>query len=364
MNLPETIRSNRRSRIVKPRKPSTNANRKVISYDLNSDQFLTEDGETGNFSEFCGLIRHIEPAVITTNNSTELLYRLDEYWNIDPTWFWKTMPIKRRAFTPRNNSIRVFQITTSVDFFGWRLNKTSNRHLKNLYHLLLDPITFANFPLPSHDITSFLEWGKNLRDFCVENLMNLRPTQGGLGRQFLRDMRFYPEPRRKVPRATNEKIRKHLPGNHYEVRAFSNREYTGIYIDQTRAHHFHAYNTGLPDANSLFAYGKFHFDESDGRAWITNNERIESFLDKFSGLIYGRLEHNPRPCRWIPPCLYDTSKPVWWYTNERDLLGSLGARPSDIIAAWGSKQLDDGLSKFAKWCLDMENPPKWLKPIL
>jgi hypothetical protein len=337
----------------------------VIAFDLHTKIFLTEEGETGDFDEFCLTLKRIEPATIVTNQSTHLLYDLDEQWRVDKNWFFSVTPIKRKQFQPKieGTGLSIYQITSAVNFLGWKRN-IENHHSKNLYHFLLDPITFANYPLGSHDITSILKWGQDIRDFCVNNMINIRPTQGGIGRQFLRDIRFYPENRRKVPKATNEKVRKHMPGGHYEVRAFSNREYTGIYIDQTRAHHFHAYNTELPDANSLFAYGKFHSDESDGRAWRTDKKRIESFLDQFSGLVYGRLAYNTRPCRWIPPCLHDTSKPVWWYTNERNLLDSLEARPSDIIAAWGSSHLDTGLMKFAKWALDMENPPKWLKPIL
>lgn len=353
-------------RVVKPRKRTTNTNRPIIAVDLNNSQYLTEDGEISLLDDLGVFLRTTVPSIVVSNSSAELLGLLDEKCSFDPAWQFGVTPLEREMFTPsikKGHSIKLKGL--AVNFFGWQL-RTKGSHTANLYHLALDPFTFSSFPLAQHDLEAFMEWGRELRAFCLEQEINLRPTQGATARQFLRDDRFYPEARRKVPRATNEKIRSQLVGNHYEVRAETNEEYTGIYIDQTKAHHYHAAEVTFPDANSLFAYGCFHGSQDRATEWRTDPERIGSFLEGFTGLIYGKLQWEPRPLRWIPDYLQDTTKPVYWYTTDQPLLDSLGVTVTTLICAWGSKRPETGINRYAEWCQEElgAHPPMWKKTLL
>jgi len=357
--------------IVKPRKPATNAYCIIVVYDINGDLFLTEYGETGNFDAFSTYIHTASPHIVITDNSVQFLCKMHQRWSFDKNWFARVTPNTRDIFSPaaQRHGSRMFNKTWSVSYFEWR-NKNCGRNNteRRRQHFILDIITFRDYPLKSHAPLDLIQFGKELRKFCINKQVNIKPTQGGISIQLLRDKLFYPNPRRKVPRDTNDKVRKHLPGCYYEKRVEPNREFTVLKIDQEKAHHYHAEQTPLPDANSLLAYGRFHSDNLGdvSTPWRVRQDRVDSFLRGFHGLIYGRLEYKPKPFRypWTPPYLNNTNKPVFWYTNERRLLDSLGAKPVDIIAAWGSKEEDEGLSKYARWAQSLTDLPDWFKPLL
>src|SRR6185312_6975177 len=84
--------------------------------------------------------------------------------------------------------------------------------------------------------------------------------------------------------------REHLPGNHYQaaVPCDTETEYEADYLDQTRCHHFHAIAAKLPDANYLYGYGNFRHPERQ-RKWRKSPARVSSFLNGFTGLVYGHI---------------------------------------------------------------------------
>lgn len=357
---------------VKPRKRVTNAQRTAIAASTVTHEYLTEDGEVGHLADLFSLLRKHPPAIIVCNDSAEFLSLINERWSFDPHWQFRITPILRDLYQPQLPKGRGTRIhTMAVNFFGWSGEKTGrNRSTRNHYHLILDPCTFSSYRLHAdgkyETLPELLSWGVSIRNFCVTEEIKLKPTQGGTARQFLQDDRFYPQSRRKVPRATNDRVRSFLPGNFYEERG-RNLIYDGLYIDQSKAHHFHALNCSFPHPNSLMAYGCFHHLQNDWRL-RSRPDRVTSFLDGFHGVVYGNLRWTPRPLRWVPEYLSTEriAHPIAWFTCELDLLRSLGVEVVNIIGAWGSREVDTGLNQFAQWSLDRlgDDPPAWLKTLL
>jgi hypothetical protein len=296
---------------------------------------------------------------------------LDERHRFDPCWQFSITPLERTVFDPAalREDISMSLQRTAVNFLGWQRSKTSSRNTPNLYHLCIDPIVFASYPLAQkgeHEtLPQLMTWAQNLREFCTAERINLRPTQGATARQFLRDPRFYPHPRRKVPRATNERIRKNLPGNVYATRLYGEAQHKqATYIDQARAHHYHAANERLPDADTLLAYGNFHGETP--REWLTEPERINRFMNGFHGMVLGKLEWRFRSLPWRPPNLDSSEHSIMFFTSELDVLRSLGVKVTQIDTAWGSYDLDRGLNAYATWAIERlgSDPPLWLKTLL
>lgn len=362
--------------VVNPRKRVTNAERPVIAAGTVYGTYCDENGEVGNLADLFSLLRKMPMSLIVCNDSAEFLTQMHEKWSFDPQWQFRITPILRDLYQPKLPKGRGTKLhTMAVNFFGWsdpNKKNTGGRSgkKKNHYHLIIDPCTFSSYKL--HDdgeyetLPQLLSWGLSIKEFCVIEGIRLKPTQGGTARQFLQDDRFYPEPRRKVPRATNDKVRGFLPGNFYEERG-RHLIYDGLYIDQSKAHHYHSLNCTFPHPDSLYAYGCFHKMESDWRL-RARPKRVKSFLDGFHGVIYGRLRYEQRPYRWVPEYLSPEriQHPVGWFTCERDMLWSLGVEIIDIIGAWGSREIDTGLNQFAEWSLKRlgNNPPAWMKTLL
>jgi hypothetical protein len=352
-------------RIVKPRN-RTYARLPVVA--IHGDAILTENGEIGSLDVLVRRLSRRAPTLFVKINAADFVGQLDEKFGKQyPTmWQWRATAHERSLIAPNGNPAAT-RIDTVVHFFGFRDHKTSH------YHRIIDPIVMYGqdfkdiWPSGEPDIVRLLQWGIQIRDFCDDNGIEVRPTTGSVGIQFLTDKRFYPEARRKVPHATNEAIRERLPGNHYSLIPYPSpeREYTAYYLDQHRAHHYHARTSDLPDANFLYAYGRFTdlaepvFD----RVW-----------DNFFGLYCLDLHvpSNRLGNSWVRAWLrhkygvkHLTKQFV--YTNELRHLLDCGYEVTGVRAAWGSHFKDTGLARYAKWAeeqLDTFDNAKWLKPLL
>jgi hypothetical protein len=268
-----------------------------------------------------------------------------------------------------NGAVRTQKEDASVSFVGFRDPK--NRH--TWYHYIICPSRFTrsnlNQLIPGNqpEIVKLQEWAQSLYQFAQENGMKVSGSAGGLAAQFLRDKRFYPHARRKIPMATNERARKALPGNHYEMRGELKRIYSAaIYFDQENAHHWAASNVELPDADWLYARGHFHND----KIWcVPGNYDYENTVRNEYGLLYLRL--------WVPRYL-DGYLPEWAmkagshdayiFTNEVPFLESLGVEIRGLYAAWTSPLKDNGLNRYSKWAIEQikQHPhdKEWLKSLL
>lgn len=377
------------ARTVRPRTPATNADRKLAIV-IDSGFMLEGSSEIGPVDWLVTSLRHMPlTTVVCASESIKFLKLVQDHWgkrldhsdkcNCSYCCFnFRTSPIEREIFTGKQHGRKLTLSLTSVAWFGWRGEKTGRKNtVRNRYHLLIDPLTFSGNWLEDRSFVTYMKWAQDIRAFCIEQNWNLRPTQGSVARQALTDSRFYPDKRRKVPRATNDRIRQHLPGNHYQLATTVSQrtEYEADYLDQTRCHHFHAIEAKLPDSNFLYGYGHFRHPERK-RKWRKTPGRVASFLNGFSGLVYGHLywpiaERSKN--RFVPKYLtaYGTEKqpanePVYFFTEDLQLLESLGVRINAIIAAWGSKKLDTGLARYAKFALsELErDAPLWKKTLL
>lgn len=353
---------------VKPRKPNSNADRTI--YVIIDDSYSDEQGSIGDTTDLLARLQRTPPCIIASaNESAKILKRVQDMWGKHPDFQFRVSPIEREIFTPRQTKHRLTLSLLAVSWFGWC---DPSKHANHRYHLLIDPLTFSGQFLPHRDFATYLQWAQELRAFCLEQNWNLRPTQGSVGRQALQDPRFYPEARRKVPRATNDRVRPHLPGNHYQLVTppDPHKEYEADYIDQSRCHHFHAINAALPDCNYLRGYGNFRHPES-GKYFRRTPKRIATFCDGFMGMLCVTIWWPPErrsETLLVPKFLQEGAhrKPVYIYSEDLPLLDSLGVRITGIIAAWGSKRRDEGLARYGKWAIEELDraAPGWKKSLL
>lgn len=334
-------------RVVRPRNRKY-ARLPVIA--LSGSEWLDEEGRSGPIEDVISNLAAYSSTLFVKLAASDFIAELDELYRREypDTWQFEISTHERGIISP--NGVKVAaRVTVPVKRFGF---KTGN------YHKIIDPVVMYGQKLKSgDDIHSLLEWGVTLRDFCHENMMDVRPTIGAISAQFLTDRRFYPDARRKVPRKINDRAREHQPGNHYvlTVQPSPKREFTALYIDQTRAHHYHARTVELPASNSLYAHGRFIdlaeivFDDVD---------------DGFYGLYCLDLDvpTTGRRSQWITH-----GERQFVYSNEVPHLRDMGYNIRGVRAAWGSYERDEGLPRYATWAesqLDRYQNASWLKPLL
>lgn len=351
-------------RIVKPRR-TTAKPLPVIA--VGASDFLSESGETGTIAELVDLLPKCEATLLCTVGAADFLAMLTSIYLLrtPTTWQWRARASERNICMP-TKEIKVVKADVAVQYFGWqgKSGGQSKRADVGTYHKLIDPVTIYGqslddvWPGDEPAIVKLLKWGVTLRDFCDANNLTVRPTLGSMAGQFLTDSRFYPKPRRKVPAKINERVRENLPGNHYVLKVFPDpsNDFTAHYLDQHRAHHYHAKNTPLPDSDNCYAYGRFI--DLDG-------ESFRSTVENFYGLYC--LDLVPPKWRSHFDWVGDNLSAQFIYSNELPHLLDSGYRVSCVRAAWGSLKRDTGIPKYARWCeeqLDHYCDAPWLKPLL
>jgi hypothetical protein len=323
---------------------------------------LTENGEFGSVADLVATLPNRPPTLFVKCFAADFLGALDKTFAAKyPDWQWRVTE-RERAIVQGKTKV-ASRVTTTVHFFGFK---------KGNYHKILDPVAMYSRPIddvwPSDEgeIIRLRDWCVALRDFCDENNLEVRPTTGGISAQFLTDARFYPDARRKVPRATNDNVREHLPGNHYHltVRPGPDWEYTAYYLDQRRAHHKHAAVTAMPDANGLYAMGHY-YDQRE--------IAFDAPWPSFHGLYCLDIEvPQNRTNKFMPAWLRNPLEKAvlekrFVYSNELSLLRDMGYKVVGVRAAWGSHNQDKGLSRYSAWAqtqLDRYNDAPWIKPLL
>lgn len=345
-------------RVVKPRKRSYRVY-PIIA--ISGDLAVDEQGGTISVAELIDKLPSMPPTLFVKLGAADWLAGLNPYFTkLTPNWQWRASNHERDIVTPSGKKVAA-RVSVSIHFFGWKGRN---------YHKLIDPVTMYGrkldeiWPGTETEIIKLLKWAIQLRDFCAENNVDIRPTSGSIGAQFLTDKRFYSKPRRKVPAATNEQAREHMPGNYYKLNVVpSNRfHFSAYYFDQQRAHHYHAERIHFPDADRLYAFGRFQ----DLGAIVSDKPYSD-----FNGLLCVDLRvPRKRPQYvWLKGVTRDTRyiHKQFVFTNELPYLTDMGFKVMGVRAAWGSRRRDEGLPKYAKWCqeqLDRFDDPPWLKPVL
>lgn len=318
---------------------------------------MNETGEVGPADNLLFDLPNLPPTLFATASSAgDWVATLDETYSQSHagTWQWRITTQEKGISRPGGFKVAA-RVTTVVHYFGF---KGGN------FHKVIDPVTMYGrkfgdiWPGDEPEAIRVMQWATAIRDFCDENKMEVRPTIGGISAQFLTDRRFYPRPRRKVPHTINQRARENLPGNYYALSpAPSVKEYDALYLDQHRAHHYHARTVHLPDANTLYAHGRFT-DLGD-----IAFDRIE---EDFCGLYCLHLEHprkRNRMLHWLDP----RRKWDFVFSNELPQLLDMGYKVNGVVAAWGSHQRDKGIARYATWAdtqLDRFADAPWIKPLL
>lgn len=369
------------NRPVKPRKPYT-LGMPIMA--IHGKEVLLETGEILDYTKLPELIVSQPSSIVVAHLVGHIVRDLDEIFDGNPLWQFRASPVEREVWGP-NRKYKTTIRDTTINFFGFKGKNKKKGH----YHYPISPMTFClktvddlrrKLPEEINTLQKLMLWGIDLRSFLQEHELRLSPTAGGVATQLLRDSRFYPNNRRKVPLHTNRKGREQLPGNFYKLYGAEDTwekmkegklgGYRATYLDQISAHHSAAKDLWFPNANTLRRRGRFS-TLTDKPYARQGTEKFDTLI-KQHGLFYLAIEcprflKNAFP---LPECgVKDGYTTGYFYSNELSYLLELGVRVRHIIACWTSPDVEIGLNKYAEWALrrikesDAERKP-WLKPTL
>lgn len=315
------------------------------------------------------------PVMLVCFNPHRVFERLHAVFKNDPEWNARFSVNTGEKFH-LDGTVREAKVKTSQDIrislFGFRDDnrKTKYFHPISPYDFIENFREWGDAEWP--EWLRMYEWGGNVRKWIRKHNLRFSATRGGLAAQLLRDKRFYPTNRRKVPKFTNEKARPAMPGNFYIMREDAiGKLHKGVYIiDQHNAHHHAVENIQLPNANTLFARGRF-LSLSDEPFARENRKGFDELISEH-GLFRCRVwvpTNLPSMGTFVPPWAAQAGlQNVFLYSNEFQLARELGVEIRHISYAWTSPDTDNSLARYAQWARDEVNhAPKhkaWIKPTL
>lgn len=334
---------------------------------VHNDMLMDEHGGViPDLASIPDYVRKADPSIFVTTDPSRLLAVLDNAFSELPGWHYTlTRSVQEIGFGMMSR--------VKLRSFGVREEGKRKKKL----HQCWDPRAIS--PTPFHkfvdEVThaTLMVWAQDVREWACGNNLDLRNALAGYAAQLLRDDRFYPEPRRKVPRATNEKARPSLPGNLIELyaQAGGGRSYNVTSIDQRSAHHRIVQSLSLPDANTLFARGFYAHPEDAPEYWAEHGSPQYQRTMAEPGLLFVGLHsrYTFRREHRLPLQDYQGYRRVFVYTNMIPFIEANGSHIEGIVAAWTSETVDTGLSKYGAWAQDqIENAlterKRWLKPLL
>ena len=343
---------------------------------IDRNQVLLESGETHTLDDLPLLIRTNPSSIVVAHHFGNILRYLDSQFEANPLWQYRVTPIERTSWSPERKRQAVMK-DCIVNYFGFK----GERKQAGLFHYPLSPhiyclrsVSELRKGIPGEDVTivKLMEWAKEVRDFLQRHKLGLSPTSGGIATQLLKDSKFYPSARRKVPKHTNARVRDQLPGNYYKLYGAKKRFglLNATYLDQISAHHSVAAEIELPNANSLQRHGRYS-TLTDKPFARYGTEKYDRFIKQY-GLFYLAVEKPRLFEKDFPlPCV-DNGQGygrIFVYSNELPYLEKLKIRIRHIIACWTSPDVDTGIKAYAEWALDEvqsapENSKPWLKPTL
>lgn len=202
---------------------------------------------------------------------------------------------------------------------------------------------------------TLLAWGQDVRAWIHANDLHPSPTAGGLAGQLLRDPRWYPDARRKVPRATNARGRAALPGNYYRLYWPVHKPVNATYIDMSGSHHHAAASIHFPSSNHLYARGAFRTPDTTETTdiWTRHGTARFARIMQSHGLFLLQLNVPAlKPDQFPPPYMEKAGRVIAWvFSNELPALYALGGIVEAVAAAWTSYETETGLNHYAQWAL-------------
>lgn len=372
-------------RIVTPRKPKT-THRPIIAV-TDTELLVERSGLILPAGELPAVLLTEPSSIIACQGFGVHIELLIKTFGADTTFDSKGEGVFQYRVTPRdtmarnnNGEIHPTRITDAVvNFLGFKNAEKNAKGGKRWtrYHYPIDPVHFVRqsidelYPGDEARIYKLLRFATEVREWCNLNLLEVKPSAGGLAAQLLRDPRFYPNPRRKVPGLVNGFARPRLPGNYYDLHARpAPEQYAAAYIDMSNAHHECAKDLEFPDANSLHAFGRWAEPSPEPFALLRRGVPPCLLLAR-PGLFHVRIAMDSRPPVHLfpPPYLRNPGvRDVWVYSNELELIEELGGRIIGIHAAFVASEAETGLNAYARFALaQIARHPTWkpwLKPTL
>ena len=360
--------------IVKPRTPY-DEQRRIIA--VGREGVWTEiHGEVFPREGLPHLLVTHPKSILAVENAPALLKWLNQVFEDNDAWNWRVTPIERKVYRQHKRNRPTQTVDAVVNYFGFHYGRG-----KSNYHYPIDTLTFlpgAKGATVSNRLAELVPWAIDVREFCRENGLKIGSTSGGLAGQLLRDPRFFPTPRRKIPKATNARAREHLPGNHYELLVPENTTHqNALYLDMKSAHHYAASKVTFPDPNRM--YGRGHFrnppTEVSGEPWAKHGTMKFRNIMRTHGLLLLRVEIPNHFLQtkdvFLPPFLRKPggSALVYVYSNELPMLEFFRVPVSGIEAAWTASTCSGDLNSYASWASAQASTmdPKrkaWAKPTL
>jgi hypothetical protein len=235
-----------------------------------------------------------------------------------------------------------------------------------------DPSTAADNLTNTH--AELMRFALDVRAWCEEQNLPLRSTLPGLSAMLLRDPRFWPHDRGRVPRATNEAIRQFLPGVYQRRLAPTHRRIpSAVVLDQRRAYHRAAREVSTPDPTTLYARGYYADPENAPELWAEPGDELYERTIGQPGLVAVRVasSRHARKHELRLPAVDKShaTDTIYLWTNEVPFAEATGLKIDGIVAAWTSLEADTGLPLYGSWAeseIDRSSEYRrfWLKPTL
>lgn len=335
---------------------------------------VTEDGlavdETGEVhDDLPALAFNSDPLIWLTTDPAYLLLTMVSRFRDHPYFNYQVI-------TSMETDMDVTMSHSKLTRFGFsrgREKRAPGRH-RGL-HLVWSPADMSRNPtdfLESPEASELLRWGRDVREWCREQNIPLPTSLSGISSSLLKDSRFWPDARGRVPRATNERLRSYLPGVYSELRTNPGRRFQAIALDQRTAYHRAAQEVPTPNPDNLFARGYFNLtDDPTAPMWAPRDSEVYRRTMAEPGLVFVQaLSRQPLPAETKPPATnYNGRSRVFLWTNEVALAEEHGLEVEGIIAAWTSTTADPGLPRYGAWAeaqIQTADPARklWLKPTL
>lgn len=396
--IPLTVRS------VPPiRRPE---DRPIVAASMRQERCALENGETFGLEGLVDRIRErrngetgwhdlpdrLPRSIILVDNSIDLLgYLNNSRCASSPFWQWRVSLRDRTAWRPEASRRCTHSfITMKPVQFGYakavRQNGVLRRRKGNtgLFHLMICPSMFCELPggWPELELRDLITFGRELRDWTNHARLPLLASVSAYGARLLKDGRFDDRSwRRKVPAATNRRLRRRLPGNHYQLLTRPGLTHLTVHkFDQDLAHHHAALTNRFPHADQLDARGHYRTDPprngtpAHGPGAIRTGSSEWSELLTHAGLFHiaitvpQRLLGDPLqlPQLRTPGATWQTLTSVEVEHARR----IPGVRLGDIHTCWTSPDDDDRPREYAWWAGQElqaaagESRRAWLKPLL
>lgn len=296
-------------------------------------------------------------SLFVTQSADRMLYELHQVYQSDPTWDYQVKPTHTKGTGGKAKRVTA----TVVRHFGW---KNQGKGRERRYHLCLDPSPFCAATIdelidqPGDELLRLFIWAKLLRDWIIAQNLPPSLSAGALGAALLRSPLWFTDSR-KVPRATNARLRPFLPGNHYRLYTDELTRHQAVKLDMTAAHHQVAAHLPLPHANTFVLRGNKPQLDTDGTEgtppdWCgVTSRKYRTVIDSHHGFIFARVivPHVPRGAVVHPVMECSGRQDVGLWTTALPHLLDAGLVIEAIYWTASTPETDPALNQYARFAL-------------